>query len=258
MLKLHIPESGEERLFEATFEPVTPSTEKLARDTGLGEGEITTIQGKTNKIVVGLPYYENLISRLVTQKEEIPHEIKEMMDDYDFHYVSLSCSFLPDPDCRFVWARFGIELNAVLESGRKVVERPIAFDMAPSEILSETKYMREVNINPEGKLSLSAVNLDMRGMSIKTQKELIIHEPQVFASGFGYSTISWDFKSTKEKGIWGNKVGLLLIVKTPKKSKVKGKFLLGAEVEYKLKRWIPVPLSKRIDKVVDAEYDLSK
>jgi len=70
--------------------------------------------------------------------------------------------------------------------------------------------------------------------------------------------VSWDFKSTKEKGIWGNKRDLLLIVRAPKNSKVKARFLLGAKVEINIGKLIKVPLTKRQDEVVDAEYGLSE
>jgi hypothetical protein len=81
------------------------------------EGEITVFRGKQNKVAVGVPYYENLGSRLQNLKEETPYEIKRLLNDYDFHYVRLSCSFLPDNDCRFDWARFGVELASTKSFG---------------------------------------------------------------------------------------------------------------------------------------------
>jgi hypothetical protein len=89
--------------------------------------------------------------------------------------------------------------------------------------------------------------------------DFVVYDPQIFAFGIRRSNVAWDFKSTKEKGIWGNKRDLLLIVRAPKNSKVKGRFLLGAEVEFNMGRGIPIRLRliKRKDEVVDAEYDLS-
>jgi hypothetical protein len=51
----------------------------------MGEGENTMLRGKKNKVAVGMPYYENLISRLIKEKQEIPHEIKKITDNYDFN-----------------------------------------------------------------------------------------------------------------------------------------------------------------------------
>lgn len=258
MLKLPIPQLGDETLFEATLEPTASAVDKMMKSKDMGEGEIIGVRGKKNMVSVGARYYENLISRLIEEKEEIPHEIKRMMTNYDFHYVSLSCSFLPDRDCRFVWARFGVELSARSKSGEPFEEKPIAYDMVPKEVLSEIRYKREANFSSEGKLSLGVVNVGRAGIDIKTQKEFIAHEPQIFAYGIARSKVSWDFISTKEKGIWGNKSGLVLIVKAPKNSKVKGRFSFNAEIECKIAKWIPIPLTVRKDKVVDAEYDLSK
>lgn len=256
MLKLHIPQLGDETLFEATLEPTATALDKLMQTKDMGEGEINTFRGKKNKVAIGVPYYENLISRLVDENEAIPHEIKLMSDHYDFHFVVLSCSFLPDKDCRFVWARFGVELSARSKSGEPR-EKPIAYDMFPEELLSEMKYMREVNFTPELKIKLGVLNTGIKLIDVKTRKELIVYEPQIIAYGIRRSSVSWDFKSTKEKGIWGNKKDLLLIVRAPKHSKIKGRFLLGAEVEVNIGKLIKIPLTKRQDQVVNAEYKLS-
>lgn len=260
MLKLPIPQLGDETLFEAALEPTASAVDKLAKSGDMGEGEINTVLGKKNKVAVGMPYYENLISRLIEEKEEIPHEIKQMSDNYDFHFISLSCSFLPDTECRFIWARFGVELSArTKDSGEPLDEKPIAYDIFPDEVLTEIKYKREINFGPELKFNLGVVNADMKLIDVKTQKDLVIYEPQIFAFGIRRSSVAWDFKSTKEKGIWGNKRNLLLIVRAPKNSKLKGRFLLGAEVEADMVigKLIQIPLTKRKDEVVNVEYDLS-
>lgn len=255
MLKLSIAKS-KDVLFEAILEPNVSKVNKLLKDTG--ESEINTVLCKENKVAVGIPYYENLISRLIEMKKEIPHEIRKMLDNYDFHFVSLSCSFLPDSNCKFVWARFGVELSAKSRSGEPLLEKPIAYDMFPIEILSELKYKGEVYFGPELKLKL----LDVVDTGIKYEvsesNEFIVYEPQIITYGIRRPHAIWDFKSTKEKGIWGNK-DLFLIVRAPKNSMLKGRFLLGAEVKPYIGDWLPIPFAKRKDdKAVDAEYDLSK
>ncbi len=259
MLKLSIPQTSDKTLFEATLEPLDHTIEKLSKSMDMGEGEINAIFGRKNKVAVGVPYYENLVSRLVEEKQEIPHEIRQMMDDHDFHFVSLSCSFRPDNRCRFIWARFGVELNAVSkESGELLEERPIAYDMFPDEVLSETKCKKDTNFSPKLKFDFGAIKTEIEPIEVSTEKEFLIYEAQIFAFGIKRPSVAWDFKSTAEKGVWGNKRDLLLIVKTPKGSTVKGSFLLGAEVEVNVGKWIRIPLSKRKDDVVDAEYDLSR
>ena len=258
MLKLPIPQLGDETLFEATLEPTASAVDKMIKSEDMGEGEIIEVRGKTNKVAVGARYYENLISRFSEQKEEIPHEIKEMMADYDFHFVNLSCSFLPDRDCGFVWVRFGVELSARSKSGEPQEEKPIVWDMIPDEVNSEIKYKRESIITPKLKFNFGAVNADMKLIDVKTQKELIVYKPQITAYGINTSKPIWDFESTMGKEMRGNKKDLLLIVKAPKNSKVSGRFSFNAEIECKIAKWIPIPLTVRKGKIVDAEYDLSE
>ena len=110
MLQLTIPDQTK-ILFEVAFEPQSAIIDKLETEQISDEGEIKNLRGKKNKVAVGVPYYENLISRLKDLSLEIPHEIKKQVNEYDFHFVRLNCEFLADRDCRFEWARFGVELK---------------------------------------------------------------------------------------------------------------------------------------------------
>jgi hypothetical protein len=107
------------------LEPTAPALRKLAKEFDVGEGEIGKVAGKKVRVAVGVPYYENLVSRFNSEKGEIPHDICLMLPDYDFHFASLSCSFLPDRDCKLVWARFAVELSAVSSFGEQLSEKPI-------------------------------------------------------------------------------------------------------------------------------------
>ncbi|HWQ96205.1 MAG TPA: hypothetical protein VN368_02415 [Candidatus Methylomirabilis sp.] len=255
MLKITIPQS-KGILFEANLEPIASEIDKLRKN--MSEGEINAIFGKKNKVAVGVPYYENLISRYIDENKEIAHEVKKMMNDYDFHYVSLSCSFLPDSDCRFIWARFGVELSAISKSGEAFKEKPIAYYMFPDEVLNERKYKRDMNLEPELKIKLFEVAETGMKTGVSESSEFVVYEPQIFAYGIRRPSVSWNFKSTREKGIWGNKY-LLLIVRSPKNSKVRGKFLLGAEVESYIGKWVRILIAKRKDnKIVNVCYDLSE
>lgn len=256
MFEFHIPEVGDKILFEAVLEPADPAV-KFAKGKGIGEDKIIEIRGKKNRVAVGVPYYENLISRFAEEGEELSREIKKMSDDYDFHFVSLSCSFLPDPECKFSWARFGVELRAKSKTGTLCKERPIAYDMFPEEILSQIRCKREISFSPELKFSIGSVDVDAKLIDVTTQKEYIVYEPQIIAFGINTLKAIWDFKSTKEKGVWGNKRDLLLIVRAPKQSRIKGRFILAAEVKSPLTKWLPISISRKKD-IVDADYDLSE
>lgn len=164
MFKILIPESVNEILYEVTLEPSSNGIDWVSKNREVPEGAVKLFLAKKNKVAVGIPYYENLVSKLITEKQEISHEIKQMIDDYDFHFVNLSCSFLPDRDCRFVWARFGVELNAVnKETGEILKERPIAYDMFPDKVLSVMKCKREARLNSQLKLNFGIVTAELKG-----------------------------------------------------------------------------------------------
>ena len=90
MLEFALPPPRDEILFEAVLEPTGAALKKLEMKRGMGEGEIATFLGKVNKVAVGVPYCENLISRCAEQAIELPHEIEKLADKYDFYFVSLS------------------------------------------------------------------------------------------------------------------------------------------------------------------------
>lgn len=151
MFKILIPESVNEILYEVTLEPSSNGIDWVSENREVPEGAVKLFLAKKN---------------IITEKQEISHEIKQMIDDYDFHFVNLSCSFLPDRDCRFVWARFGVELNAVnKETGEILKERPIAYDMFPDKVLSVMKCKREARLNSQLKLNFGIVTAELKGGS---------------------------------------------------------------------------------------------
>lgn len=254
MITLNIPEYTGERLFETMLEPSVPTVDKLIKGTDMGAGEIRTLLGKRNKIAVGKPIFQKIASEDIDKERKITDEIKRMLPDYDFHWLSLSCSIEPDPDCTFSWVRFGVQLTAKSESGESA-EKAIAWSIFPEELLSEINYERVVELSPELTLELATVKVGGKLGSRTTKQSFIAYEPKIYSFGFRRPKMAWNFKSTKEKGIWGDKKDLLLVVRAPKDSKIKGRFLLGAEVKSKMGF---IALSKREDRVVDDEYILSE
>jgi len=255
MLQSTIPEWSEV-LFETTLEPPSPAVDKLRKESSADEGEIRILRGKKNRVAVGLPYNENLTSRLQNLDEEIPYEIKRLTDEYDFHYVRLACSFLPDNDCKFEWARFGVDLK--LKGNGSVHTKPISWDISPSDVFSTIKCKREFSFTPELKFNIipEVIDAEIKG-GVNESKEYVVYEPQITSFGLNRSNVIWDFRRTKEKELIGNK-SLLLIIRSPKGTEVNGRFLIGAEVSSKLSKWFPYPVKTTDDKVVNIEYDLSK
>ena len=256
MIRYHIPEHKGERLFEAILEPSAPTIIKLIKSRDVGAGQIETIQGKLNKVAVGTPIFARIAPEDIGKQGQLTDEIKRMFLDYDFHWLSLSCSIEPDPDCIFTWVRFGVELLTMPEFSTHD-EKAIAWSIFPEELSSEIKCERIVQLSPELTLELATVKAGGKLGSRTTKESFTVYEPQIYASGFRRSQMAWNFKATEQKGVWGDKRDLLLTVRAPKGSRLKGRFIIGAEVRFNIGKWIRVPLFKREDRVVDDLYDLS-
>jgi hypothetical protein len=257
MYQITIPESRS-ILFESILEPNPGGVNKLRKNFGASEYMIEGFRGKKNRIAVGQLYRENLISRMQSKNEEISYEIKRLAEKYDFHFVALNCVFQPDIDCKFEWARFGVELYAVDSRTGDLVSissPPTSYSLFPDSISSEIKVKRGFGITPELKFNM-VVEAGVSGSMDKTE-EYIFYEPQITSFGLNTSKVAWDFRSSKERAVLGDKK-LQLVIQTPKGTKVKGKFLLGAEVSSSFSKWLPVPVSKRKDNAVETPYELSE
>ena len=256
-MRFLIPPVSNRVLFEATLEPNDYETKMLSKDLGLSEAQIGDAHGKQVKVAVGEPYYQNLTSEFNEKKEEIPSDVSSQLSDFDFHFVSLSCSFRPDPDCRINWARFGVELSATSKTGDLLEKKPIAWYILPKEILSQTVYQREAHFAPGIGFTLGPIKIDPKLVDVSKREEFVVYEPEIFSFGLRRSGVSWDFKRTKSKEILGDKSDLFLLIRVPKNSKIKGRFLLGAEVECNIGKWVKITLAKKEDKAVEVEYPLS-
>ena len=81
--------------------------------------------------------------------------------------------------------------------------------MFPNEVLTEKKYKKEISFSPELKFKL--LNIVEAGITYEAKEstEFVVYEPQIIAYGIRRPSVAWDFISTVEKGIWGNKELLL-------------------------------------------------
>jgi len=187
------------------------------------------------------------------KKKVIPDDILSQLDDFDFHFVSLTCVFRPDPGCRINWARFEVELSATSKSG-ELLEKPIAWYIFPKKISSKTKYKREVSLTFGIGFTLIPIQIGPK-LDVRRDEKFVVYEPAIFSSGLRSSSASWDFKSTRSEEISGDQSDLLLIVRTAKNSKIEGRFLLSAKGECNIIKWFPIPFHKKEDPVY---YPLSK
>jgi hypothetical protein len=251
MIDITIPETSE-MLFETTLEPEKQDLGSIKGE-DISEGVIQLFLSKRNKVAIGLPYYENITPIIKRERKwELSQEMRENIEAYDFHFVSLNCSFLPDSACRFTWARFEVELFTF-----PISEQPIAWDICPSEITTEVKQTQGITISPELCFKLDKTETSAKLFTVNTQKEFFLYEPQIFSFGFRRTNVSWDFRSTMEKGIWGDKRNLLLIVMVPQNSQLKGRFKVSAQVEIQ-RTPLRLSFSKREDSIVNKMYNLSR
>lgn len=272
MYEITIPKSRK-LLFETFLEPAADTTIKL-KAMGATEGMIEAFKGKENRVTIGQPYFELLIPRMQTKGEEISYEIKRPADKNDFHYVSTSCTLVPDRDCKIEWAKFGIDLYAIGPSSESTMTAfpsdasldsslspsstppPLVYNLFPKEVLSEIKVKSKHSITAGLKIKVIPVEVGIGG-SADSEQEYIIYQPQIIGSGVNTSKVVWDFVSTKEKAVIGDKE-MLLVIQTPKGTKLKGRFLLKAQLSSLSAPKLKLLASPRKEGQTKAEYDLSE
>jgi hypothetical protein len=259
MYEITIPKSRKP-LFGSFFEPTAATVKKL-KTFGATEGMIEGFKGKKNRVTVGQPYLEPLIPRMQAKNEEVSYEIKRLAEKHDFHYVSMSCVLQPDTGCRIEWARFGVELYATDPNLGVTIHPstgtpPIAYSLFPKEVSSEIKVKSKHSITADLKIKVSPIEAGIGGSANKDE-EYVVYQPQIIGYGLNTSSVAWDFKSTQEKAVLGDKE-VHLIIQTPRGTKVKGRFVLGAEVSSSASKWHRVPASIKKDDAAIAQYDLSE
>jgi hypothetical protein len=231
MEKIVIPESSKIWL-KAELEASEVDAE-ITKGSDALERDLTLLAGKHNWIAIGRPYFQKLNSK---SKHATP-EVKKLMEANDFYLVSLSCSFLPDMDCKFTWAQLGLRLEANDKQGVFLAEKPIAWNLFPVEVTSPINYSDKLSISPE--LSFKVGKLEPHGtlFSVTSVKKWISYEPQLFSFGYRTSNIAWQFRETREKDIRGDIRDLMLIIQAPQESHVKWEFKLSAEVSFRGTVW---------------------
>ena len=243
MITLTIPEIGDgELLFKEELEITEKDISRLRRESK-GEGEISLLLSRKNMVAVRKPRPKNLIAYLLEQKQRLSTDIdEEVKKGYDFYHIALICSFLPDPACKFTWARLTITMHCESKQGdEEVQEKPIVCDMFPDEIYNEVKIERKFNVS----MGLKYKFFEFKGESgIKC--DFIIYQPEIIAVGRDGNILYWDFKESARKSICGDKM-LFAIIKKPKEYKVIGHF----EVSARVKRIIA-----KTKKVVEVPYEI--
>lgn len=253
MIKLLLPITKNKYLFKSEFIPdiadeMKAHIDKKTRDC------ITLAKNRKNFASVGIPEYRN-ITNIIKKEKEFSKDIKKMLESYDFHQVSFFCSFTPDADCRFSSARFIIELFAE-QNAVMVNERPIAYTLFPEKIEDVITCKREVNLGFDLGVKMNIVDMKGSGSSTTTS-DYVVYQPRLYYSGLRESIFSWNFKSTESNEIAGAINGLLAIIRTPKNTRLKGKFNIKAKAEI-MKFTFNLKRRKEAENLVNTEYYLSE
>jgi len=228
-------------LFDVELEP----GEKALR--ALAEGEIRTLRGRKNRVSIGEPQAQELVTLLKAKEGKIPPDIKAMLGQYEFWQVRLSCTFRPDDACEFVWARFGVRLlleSQALEPGGS----PVAYDMFPREIKQEAQYRGGISFKPVLKFSFIEVGAEVSG-----SHDTIRYQPEMIAGGLLEPAPYWDLRKVNT-AIKGSKE-FFLLVKKPKGTQVLARFEIGARVQDRLLGQVPLGKFGK-DPLLEATYPL--
>lgn len=244
MFDLCIPKLSERLLIETILEPTNFTIDTLERREDVSVRMIDEIVNRKNKIIVEVPYCINITSKLAECKSELTLQTQKTLDNYDFYFASLGCSFRSDDNCTFIWGRLGLILGAESSVSDGLDRKIIAQDVFPTQELKEIIYERKTCLTPEIEFSFKSQKAtDL--LSIEAKKELIIYQPQITAYGIQRSNLSWDFLFDHQEKKGARKSDLLLIIKTQKNIKPKAEFLLAAEVEFQAEKTIQIPLAKK-------------
>jgi len=221
-------------LFEVAY---GPADEDIQRYKGPGDtGAIRTLRGRRNRVLLGLPQTADLCGAW-PMNEALAPEIAAFQDKWDFYNVRLACSFEPDRNCRFVWARITASLNLEDPTGL-AVEPVVAFDLFPRDVTQTRTYKRALSITSSFKFAFAEASV-----RADREDEVIRYEPEIVGSGLLTDTPAWTFNSPLSRGLIGNKE-LYLLIKKPKQRTAKVTFTVGADVKTTLG---PIPMRRYAD-----------
>ncbi len=214
--------------------------------------KISKLLRKKNILSVGEPEVFNLVKLYKEKNVDIPIEVKLMLKEYDFYQVRFACTFKPDKDCKFTWARFGITL--IGKNGEDVLEPklPVAYDLYPKEIYKEIKVKRNYSIGPKINFNFFEI-----GVTFVNEKDYIRYEPEIVCYGVLQSDPGWDFSRSRAKDFIAGDKELFMILKTPKDLKVGANFVLAAEVHIFKEIFPMIPVRIRIrkkDSIVEGKF----
>lgn len=156
-------------------------------------------------IEVGKPRKWDLQETLSDQ-QELPSTMQELIKNWRFWLVEMSCAFIPAEEHKITWARFVARLSVP-----RLSKQPQIYDLYPLEIYDQVEQNRKIGVGLDFKFKVEA-NLGSYLTEIKYTKL----DPKIVAI-FGEERRSptWNFWETHVSDVRGCK-SLYLIVQMPR------------------------------------------
>ncbi len=201
--------------------------EELMNWRGGNEQQISAFLRGKSKISIGEPLNFSLLELLAARGEAIAPEIQLQLKDYDFRVMQFSCSFTPAEGSRFFDALFSLEL---FDPENNQAEKPLAYDLYPVSLRSETKVSRKFNLSPQLNLQFGPLKLAPGGLTQEKVEEGLAYRSQIEAFGLRTSQAGWKFTRTNQQEINGS-YQLFVVIRQLKGRPVAVKYGMETRVE---------------------------
>ena len=236
----------------------------LEPDKGAGEDQavLRTFLGKRNVVRLGAPRWDDYLTELRAQTTTVPQVlVQRITDGYGFQRVRPTMTLLPDRECAFVAAELSVELHAISTSEQEL-ERPIAYEVEPVELVEELPYSSRSGTNVEvggeagaalGKL-LAKITTEN---SVERNGVRVIQ--RLYSYGINFSEVGWRLQATADHQLAGDVRDLEFVAQIPPGGTLVGKFFIAANIAVRTSadRWLTASFGPRQrGPVLQATYSL--
>lgn len=153
-------------------------------------------------VTLGRPQCWNLVELVAARGEELPAEMRLLLERSEFHLLQVACSFRPKHNAVVDWARFEVALRLAGDEAE-----PIAFDLFPRQVTHRADRDVELNISP----SLKFAGVEAGLGSVKADIAVPKVEPSVIAYGLMEPVPAWDYTAHPQAPLVGSRFGYIIV-----------------------------------------------
>lgn len=153
-------------------------------------------------VTIGRPQCWDLTELAVARDQQLPPEMRLLLDASDFFLLQLACSFRPRQGTEVDWARFEVSLRT-----GGTGQQPVAFDMYPREVTTRIDRDVKLSISP----SLKFAGIEAGVGSLSTDIAMTRVEPSVIAYGLMESEPAWDYTAHAQAPLVGSRFGYIIV-----------------------------------------------